>query len=229
MIFPNKDTEICMSISRSPGNFGCFFHNTGYKKLSLNYLYKSFYVHSPRQAIDAVRTLGFKGCSVTMPFKTDVLRYVDHVSDEVEKINAANTIVNDGRYLKAFNTDAFAAKKILDDSEYKKFSKLYILGNGGYSKAVEYSARNLSYCVEKITRSDWHLINDLQDSLVYNCTPVKNLESVLFKKGNTFIDCCTNTKYGSNLAFLQGTQQFYLYTGQKYPFTYEDFLTLKER
>jgi len=228
MIFPNKDTNVCISISRSPGNFGCFFHNTGYKKLNLNYIYKSFYVNSSREAMSAVRTLGLRGCSVTMPFKTDVLRYVDVVSDEVDKINAANTIVYDGKILKAHNTDAYSSYTILKEPKYSSFSRIYILGNGGYSKAVEYSAKKLNYTVDKITRKNWETIFDLSDSLIYNCTPVKGLEEIFKEKNNVFIDCCTKTETGSKLAFLQGTKQFHLYTGDEYPFDHQTFLELKE-
>ena len=69
MIFPNKDTTVCISISKSPGYFGCFFHNYGYKDLNLNYVYKSFKAEDCKLVIDAVKTLGIRGCSVTMPYK----------------------------------------------------------------------------------------------------------------------------------------------------------------
>jgi shikimate 5-dehydrogenase len=226
MIFPNKDTSICISVSKSPGNFGCFFHNTGYKELQLNYIYKSFGTEECKAAIDAVRTLGIKGCSVTMPYKEKVLNYVDKVTEEVSSIGATNTIVNVEGKLVAHNTDTYSSFIFLK-KERCNFESLYILGNGGYSKAVEYSAKKLKYTVKKINRNNWDDIFKLENCLIFNCTPVKNLKNILCAKNNTFIDCCTKTDTGSNLAFLQGVRQFFLYTGCNYPISYERFLVMK--
>ena len=44
---------------------------------------------------------------------------------------------------------------------------------------------------------------------------------------NLFVDCCTKTETGSYLAFIQGVKQFNIYTNQKYPYTYEEFLERK--
>ena len=38
----NKDTQLCMSLSGRPGNFGTTFHNYLYQKLGLNFIYKAF-------------------------------------------------------------------------------------------------------------------------------------------------------------------------------------------
>ena len=39
---PNKDTQLCMSLSARPGNFGLRFHNHLYEQLGLNFYYKAF-------------------------------------------------------------------------------------------------------------------------------------------------------------------------------------------
>ena len=39
---PNKDTQLCMSLSGRPGNFGLRFHNHLYEQLGLNFYYKAF-------------------------------------------------------------------------------------------------------------------------------------------------------------------------------------------
>ena len=39
---PNRDTQLCMSLSARPGNFGLRFHNHLYEQLGLNFYYKAF-------------------------------------------------------------------------------------------------------------------------------------------------------------------------------------------
>ena len=57
------------------------------------------------------------------------------------------------------------------------------------------------------------VIFDIRDSIVYNCTPVENI------KVNTsqFIDCIVTTKTGRELASIQASHQFKLYTGLEFP------------
>ena len=49
-----------------------------------------------------------------MPFKVEVLNYVDELSKEVKYIGAANTIINNNGHLKAYNTDWVGAYNYLN-------------------------------------------------------------------------------------------------------------------
>ena len=64
-------------------------------------------------AIGGVRALGIRGCSVSMPFKQDVLALVDHVEESARAINAVNTVVNDDGVLTASNTDYIAVQRLI--------------------------------------------------------------------------------------------------------------------
>ena len=66
---PNKDTQLCMSLSARPGNFGLRFHNHLYEQLGLNFYYKAFSSQDLPGAIGGIRALGVRGCRVSMPFK----------------------------------------------------------------------------------------------------------------------------------------------------------------
>ena len=65
----NKDTQLCMSLSGRPGNFGTTFHNYLYQKLGLNFIYKAFTTTDIESAVKGIRALGMRGCAVSMPFK----------------------------------------------------------------------------------------------------------------------------------------------------------------
>ena len=207
----DKDTEIYCSFAKTAGNTGCQMMNTAFYYYGLNKIYKSFSVSNIQDAVNSVKTLGIKGFAITMPYKVEVLDYVDEYDDGVEEIGAVNTVINNNGILKAYNTDYFAAKTILNES---LGLDLYILGNGGYSKAVQQAAKSLGYKPTIITRENWIDIKSIShNSVVYNCTPVENIEV----KSKQFIDCIVTTETGKKLATLQASKQFELYTGLEFP------------
>ena len=210
----DKDTEIYCSFAREAGNTGCQMMNTAFYYHGLNKIYKSFSVRSIEDAVNAVKTLDIKGFAITMPYKIDVLNYVDDMTDDVKEIGAANTVLNlDDGSLCAYNTDAYAATTLLD--EYDNRKKLYIIGNGGYSKAVKWGAYDCRFETEIITRSNWNEIYDIRDSVVYNCTPVDITNMV--HNSNDFINCLVESKTGKKLARLQASKQFEMYTRKEFP------------
>ena len=209
----NKDTEIYCSFAEKAGNTGCQMMNTAFYYYGLNKIYKSFSVKSIEDAVNSVLTLGIKGFAITMPYKVKVLKYVHDMEDSVKEIGAANTVINTNGRLHAYNTDAYAAITLLD--EYDNRKKIYIVGNGGYSKAVRWGANDCRFDIETITRSNWSDIYGVRDSVVYNCTPV-NIEDMVHSS-NDFINCLVNTDTGKQLARLQASKQFELYTDKEFP------------
>lgn len=207
----NKDTEIYCSFAKTAGNTGCQMMNTSFYYYGLNKIYKSFSISNIEDAVNAVKALNIKGFAITMPYKTQVLSFVDKCDDDVKQIGAANTVLNDNGILTAYNTDYLAARTFLDKS---LGLDLYILGNGGYSKAVQQAAKSLGYDYTLVTKENWDIISSIgANVIVYNCTPVENI------KVNTsqFIDCIVTTKTGRELASIQASHQFKLYTGLEFP------------
>ena len=211
MSWINKDTEIYCSFAKKAGNTGCQMMNTAFHYYGLNKIYKSFSIDSLINAVISVKTLGIKGFAITMPYKVEVLKYVDEMTDDVKDIGAANTVINNDGILKAYNTDYLAAKEVLIDCVGKH---LYILGDGGYSKAVQSAARSLNINHTIVRRDSWSLIDTIKDSFIYNCTPVEN---IIVDESNTFIDCIVTTKTGKKLATIQASHQFKLYTDLEFP------------
>jgi shikimate 5-dehydrogenase len=146
-----------------------------------------------------------------MPYKIEVLNYVDVTDAAVSQIGAANTVINEGGRLSAYNTDSYAAMAYLDMYDNRK--PLYIIGNGGYAKAVKWASN--SFNVNQITRDNWDELFDIKDSIVYNCTPVDITDWI--DKSNDFINCLVTTQTGIDLATLQASKQFELYTGLEFP------------
>ena len=212
----DKDTEIYCSFAKTAGNTGCQMMNTAFYYYGLNKIYKSFSVDNIEDAVNSVGALGIKGFAITMPYKIEVLDYVDEMDESTSEIGAANTVMNIDNNLCAYNTDAYAAKTLL--REYNNQQKLYILGRGGYSKAVMWAAKKSGFDIEVVTRENWNDLQSIKSSIIYNCTPVDITNPMLHIDGsNDMINCLVQTETGKQLAKLQASKQFYLYTGLEFP------------
>ena len=116
----NKDTQLCMSLSGRPSNFGTTFHNYLYDKLGLNFIYKAFTTQDIEHAIKGVRALGISGCAVSMPFKETCMPFLDEIHPSAQAIESVNTIVNDNGFLRAYNTDYIAIVKLIEKYHLNK-------------------------------------------------------------------------------------------------------------
>lgn len=216
MNWVNKDTEIYCSFAKTAGNTGCQMMNSAFYYHGLNKIYKSFSIDNIEDAVNAVKALNIKGFAITMPYKKQILEFVDEVEECVNYIGAANTVINTNGHLHAYNTDYLAAKDFLKEYDEKVFFKnSYILGDGGYAAAVKAAFRHYSIESTIITRKNWKDIKDIEDGLIYNCTPSQNWPR---NKSNTVIDSQVNTITGHTLAKLQASYQYKLYTGLKFPY-----------
>jgi len=172
----NQNTKICISISKSPGSSGAKFHNTAYELLKLNYVYLPIKVDKLDNIKKLIKKFNFKGCSVSMPFKEQIVKYLDLKDLSVIKTNAVNTIIQKDKKLKGYNTDYYAAKVLLKKIQLKKTDKVLLLGNGGV-------ARSIFECLKKIKISKIYLCS--RDKKKYkNWTKTNNSEILNWSERN---------------------------------------------
>lgn len=209
----NKNTKIYGSFSKKAGSLGTKLFNLAFQYHKINAIYRSFSVDNIEEAVQAARTLKFSGFAVSMPFKQEVLNYIDGMNAEVDPIGAANTIIEAGGKFIATNTDYIAAKDVIK-KYFGSITQMYILGNGGYAAAVRYAAKDLNIDIQTITRDNWNDIDDLRGKCIFNCTPV----DLTIHESNKYIDCITTTDTGKELSVIQAAWQFWLYTGKPFPF-----------
>jgi shikimate dehydrogenase len=138
----SKDTRLCISLSGRPSNIGTRFHNYLYDVLGLDFIYKAFTTTDIGAAIGGVRALGIRGCSVSMPFKQDVIELVDVVEQSASAINAVNTIVNEDGHLTASNTDYIAVQRLIAQHGLQPAQSLLLKGSGGMASAVAAAFRD---------------------------------------------------------------------------------------
>lgn len=124
-----------------------------------------------------------QGMNVTIPYKEEVVKYLDLLDDTAKEIGAVNTIkfLKDGR-LKGFNTDVFGFENSIKPLLKSHHTKALILGTGGASKAVAYSLEknNIDFkFVSRVPSSEKQIsYNDLSEeimngySIIVNCSPI---------------------------------------------------------
>lgn len=79
----------------------------------------------------------FKAINVTMPYKKDVIPYLDYISKEAKNIQAVNTIINKDGKLYGYNTDYYGLKEMIQYFNIEIEDKnALILGTGGTSKTA---------------------------------------------------------------------------------------------
>ena len=141
----NKDTQLCMSLSGRPGNFGTRFHNYLYRELGLNFIYKAFTTSDLLGVITGIRALSIRGCAVSMPFKEDCIQFIDELDPSAKGIMSVNTIVNSGGFLKGYNTDYTAVYSLLRSLGVSNELEFVLRGSGGMAKAVACALRDAGF------------------------------------------------------------------------------------
>lgn len=159
-----------------------FFANKIKKEGILNAEYKLF----PLASIEELPKLlaiqyNLRGLNVTIPYKEEVLDYLDFISKEAETIGAVNTIAIRDRKLYGYNTDVYGFQCSLERMiKNKKPDKALILGTGGASKAVSYALKQLKIPFSYVSRkreNNYYNYTTLGDDirnydLIVNTTPL---------------------------------------------------------
>ena len=93
-----------------------------------------------------------KGLNVTIPYKTEILPFLDEISEECRQINAVNCIkITDGKWM-GFNTDVIGFEKTFVPHLKSFHQKALILGTGGASNAVAFVLEKLHIDFLKVSR-----------------------------------------------------------------------------
>ena len=115
-------------------------YNYSFEKLNLDYAYLAFdiTVEKVPDAIAAMKTFKMRGANVTMPCKSEVVKYMDELSPAARIIGAVNTIVNDNGKLTGHITDGVGFIRNLKEHRVEvKDKKVTIMGAGGAATAIQ--------------------------------------------------------------------------------------------
>ncbi len=130
-----------------------------------------------------------EGINVTIPYKEQVLPYLNAIDAEAEAIGAVNTIkISDGE-IKGYNSDIYGFEhSLLALLDGERPEGALILGTGGASKAVKYVLDKCQIAYKVVSRSRGDLLySELTDTilntheLIINTTPLGTYPNILAK------------------------------------------------
>lgn len=174
-------------------SFSQLFFKDKFEKENINAVYLMFEISKLSELKNIMeKHKNLKGFNVTIPYKTEVLSYLDSLTDEAAEIGAVNTVKverkNGQIFLKGYNTDVLGFMKSLNEILDKKMhTRALVLGTGGASKAVCYSLAKMGIPYIKVSRrkdSDCLTYSELScdilnsHHIIINCTPLGTFPNV---------------------------------------------------
>tara|TARA_B110000046_G_scaffold182926_1_gene217956 strand:+ start:28589 stop:29347 length:759 start_codon:yes stop_codon:yes gene_type:complete len=170
-----------------------------FKQLNLK---KNKYVNFDIQQIEDFPSIiskekNLRGINVTIPYKEEIIRYLDNLDITAKKIGAVNTIKFTKRgNLKGYNSDVVGFEKSITPLFNKHHKKALILGTGGASKAVAFALKKNKIKYKFVSRNPLGKKEISYDSItqevlqkylvIINCTPIGTSPD---------IDKCPNIPY----------------------------------
>ena len=110
-------------------------HSHSYAIHGINAVMLAFAHSDVRLLVEAIRTLPIHLTAVTIPHKEAIIEYCDELDPSAKNIGSVNTIINDGKILRGYNTDVHGVRMALRDVSLVG-KKVLVLGAGGAARAV---------------------------------------------------------------------------------------------
>lgn len=199
-------------------SYSPMIHKEIFKDMNIEATYELLEVSKEElpNAIKKLRSDEFQGFNVTIPYKVEVMQYLDEISTEAKAIGSVNTIANiDGRII-GFNTDYYGFyNELVYYNVDVKDKDCYILGTGGASLAVYKALVDLGGKVLYVSRNPKNSNTITYDELanrnidlIVNTTPVgmypnidaSPLESSITEMAKNVVDIIFNPKVTKLLA-----------------------------
>ncbi len=226
------------TVSQSPSHYT---HNRYFRSRGIDAIYVKLTLETEELAdfFPLIDRLGFKGLSITTPFKEQILPFIEN---HAPQIGAVNTLV--GR--KGYNTDGIGALDAIESHLSVRNKQIVVLGAGGAARALIYEAKKRGGLIHLVNRTREKAkklalefgttSGELKpyDILINTTSHPMPLSSQWVLPGTVVMDIKTQTSellqiarekgcipvYGYDMFFRQAGEQFKLW-GLKPPFPLE--------
>ena len=140
IFIPDSETKLygllgkTLSHSISPS-----LHNNGFRDLGLNAVYLMLETKEKdlEEYINSLKTVGFSGWNVTIPYKESIIPYLNGFSSLARASGAVNTVLNRRGRLTGYNTDVIGFQRQVEESGINvKDKRAVVIGAGGAARAV---------------------------------------------------------------------------------------------
>ena len=173
-------------------SFSKTYFNQKFEAEKIDAEYLNFEIPSIKEIKNVIKeNPELNGLNVTIPYKEQVIPYLDDLDDDARQIGAVNVIkFTKGLFgklkLKGYNSDIIGFKQSIDPLLKETHRKALILGTGGASKAVFHGLKQLGVGATLVSRKpkefcityDLLTPNHLLYDLLYNPD-----ETLFMKKG----------------------------------------------
>jgi shikimate dehydrogenase len=156
------------SISSNPSKNGEHYYKAMFQNFKMPHIYRALHcVSLTAEVVDLLRR-NSSGFSVSMPFKQDIIQYLDVTNSLVTEFNTCNTVVIKDEKMFGFNTDYYGAEYMT--SLIHRSDKVSILGNGSMANMFK---KLLGERATMYARSlgNWEE-RHVDCPVIINCTPI---------------------------------------------------------
>ncbi len=147
---PRIFTGIGNPITQSKGPV---IHNAALQKAKINALMLKVKVEELNDFKQFFNYFQVEGSSITLPWKQEIMHFMNSLNPAVKKINAMNTVVKRKGKLIGFNTDFIGAVNSLKTVTKLKGKKVALFGAGGAAKAIAFGLKQEKAQVTIINRT----------------------------------------------------------------------------
>ncbi len=163
-------------------SFSRNYFSEKFKKENLDYQYNNFDLKQIEEFSSVIENPTISGLNVTIPYKEEIMSYMNELDPIAKKIGAVNVIKfdNNGKLI-GYNSDYYGFLESLKPLLNATIKKALILGTGGASKAIAYALQQLNIDYSFVSRNpDLNELRykDLDEDimraykLIINCTPL---------------------------------------------------------
>ena len=198
-------------------SYSPIIHNYLYNKNGIDASYSLIEVEENglRKCIEDLKNNVYSGYNITIPYKQKIMAYCDELTEASKNIGAVNTIyLKDGKVI-GDNTDYLGFITELESYNIDVFGqKIYVLGNGGASKAICYALKKIGGTPIIVSRNgegiSYHELENINYyPVLVNTTPVGMypdingcvIEEHLIKRAGVCIDLIFNPQVTKFLSY----------------------------
>ena len=147
----------------------------------LNFSYINYDINSIEEIDNIFNEKKLCGLNVTIPYKEEIINYLDGLSDQAKEIGSVNTICFENQRKIGYNTDIYGFSKSLEVNEINNIDSVLILGSGGAAKTITYFCinNNIPYNIVSRKPSNSYIsymnLNEkyfIKKVLIVNRTPI---------------------------------------------------------
>ena len=169
-------------------SFSKKYFSEKFKKENLDCTYSNFDIENISLIESILQKNGISGYNVTIPYKQEIIKFLDEIDEVAKAIGAVNTIKKIDNKNIGFNTDCIGFERsLIPLIENKKPDSALILGGGGASKAVKYVLKKIKINYSTVSRKEgksefiYENLNDViinRFKMIINCSPVGTFPNI---------------------------------------------------